>query len=342
MLHGWAQNVFVFSNRAKKLTKRLTKAGYRVVFLQAPHRLPPIIPTEQKQQQQQQQQRSCDGGNNTTTINNGNENEHIDSSCSFSREYAYAWFFYDNSNENSNSDEPIVLPSPTGNYRGMDRSLQFIHEEIQAVRNNHERKNNKNNDDDDDDDDDDDQNQGENDVPLPTPPVLVLGFSQGAVVVHKIATLTCSNDDDNDNDDDCWKDVRKCILVSGFSFTTSIGKPMKTKKMTTTVNNGSSRSNSGSSSDCNYEHNLDHGGDDDEDEDDDKKATNTTTINNIIPSLHVLGNNDHRVRPYLTRKVYLEEPCFGFGSGILWEHPRGHVLPQDRNFCNRVLEFLTD
>ncbi|OEU14826.1 hypothetical protein FRACYDRAFT_241385 [Fragilariopsis cylindrus CCMP1102] len=258
MLHGWAQNVFVFSNRAKKLTKRLTKAGYRVVFLQAPHRLPPIIPTEQ--QQQQQQQHICDGNNNTTIINNGNENnnEHIDSSCgSFSREYAYAWFFYDSSNENNNNDEPIVLPSPTGNYRGMDRSLKFIHEEIQAVRNNNnERKKSKNKKNgDDDDDDDQNQNQDANDVPLlPSPPVLVLGFSQGAVLVHKIATLTCNNDDDNDNDDDCcWKDVRKCILV-----------------------------------------------------------------------------------------IYLEEPCFGLGSGILWEHPRGHVLPQDRNFCNRVLEFVTD
>jgi hypothetical protein len=320
MLHGWAQNVFVFSNRAKKLTKRLTKAGHRVVFLQAPHRLPPI-PTEQKQQQQQQQQQQrCCNGNNTT-INNGNENENIDSSGSSSREYAYAWFFYD-SNENNN-DEPILLPSPTGNHRGMDRSLKLIHEEIQAVRNNNETKNNKNN-------DDDDHHQKDNDVPLPSPPVYVLVFSQGAVLVHKMATLTC---DDDDSDDDCWKYVRKCILVSGFSFTTSIGKTMKTK--VTIVNNGSSSNIS--SSDCNDEGNLDHGGDD---EDDDKKATNTTI--NIIPSLHVLGNNDYRVRPYLTREVYMEEPCFGFGSGILWEHPRGHVIPQDRNFCNSVLEFLAD
>jgi hypothetical protein len=319
MLHGWAQNVYCFSNRAKKLTKRLTKAGYRVIFLQAPHRLPPI-PTEQKQQQQ----RSCDG--NDTTINNGNEKEigNMDSSGSSSREYAYTWFFCD-SNEDNN-DEPILLPSPTGNYRGMDRSLKLIHEQIQAVRNNNETK--KNNDDD---NDDDDHHQEETGVPLPSPPVFVLGFSQGAVLVHKIATLTC---DDDDNDDDCWKDVRKCILVSGFSFITSIGKTMEAK--VTIVNNGSS-SNS-CSSDCIDESNLDHGGDGDDE--DDKRATNMTI--NIIPSLHVLGNNDYRVRPYLTREVYMEEPCFGSGSGILREHRRGHVIPQDRNFCNRVLEFLAD
>mmetsp|Transcript_15663 Transcript_15663/g.32507 ORF Transcript_15663/g.32507 Transcript_15663/m.32507 type:complete len:158 (-) Transcript_15663:215-688(-) len=81
------------------------------------------------------------------------------------------------------------------------------------------------------------------------PPVFVLGFSRGAVLVHKIAMLACclrkrrsrskiidtnfntdglcydNSEDNNDIDSrSVWSNVRKCILVSGFSFTASIGK----------------------------------------------------------------------------------------------------------------------
>ncbi|MGK3738158.1 MAG: hypothetical protein ACI8RD_012278 [Bacillariaceae sp.] len=173
----------------------------------------------------------------------------------------------------------------------MDRSLRLTHEEIQAVRNN-ERKIAK---------------LIKMMMTMTTMMInikkkttflfLLLPSSQGAGLVHKIAALACYDDV---NDDDCWKDVQKCILVSGFSFTTSIGKTMKTT--TNVVTNGSSSSNNNRIN-CNDGSILDYG-----DDEDDKKATHTTI--NIIPSLHALGNKDYRVRPYLTRKVYMEEPCF--------------------------------
>ena len=260
MLHGWAQNVHVFSNRARKLTKRLNKAGYKVVFLQGPHRLPPV--------------------EGTLTVNadqHNNEYESAKDNTVFSREYAYAWFFYGD----AGSSEPAVLePSPEGDFRGMDISLSFLQSELKADRvkfleTNHDGG---------------------------PPPSFLLGFSQGAVLVHKVATLACERSDVTENHN-AFEAIQKCVLVSGFSFTAWIQR--------------------------------------EDDANNDTRRTRTT----IMPSLHVVGNKDSRVSPHLTMDLYNLEPCFGGGeqgenTKILWEHDRGHVLPQDLKFCNRLLEFL--
>ncbi|KAL3941396.1 MAG: hypothetical protein SGARI_000616 [Bacillariaceae sp.] len=152
MLHGWAQNTHVFLSRSKKLVKRLRKSGYRVVFLQAPHRLPPK--------------------KDDTTADVPLQ----------SREYAYAWFWY-------NPDDPAAdstpIPSSTGDYAGMDQSLALIREELDQLRQ-------------------EDSSQA---------PIFLLGFSQGAVLVHKIATLICDENSDSGTSN-TWKMIEKCVLAS--------------------------------------------------------------------------------------------------------------------------------
>lgn len=162
----------------------------------------------------------------------------------------------------------------------------------------------------------------------------------------------------------CWKDrIQKCILVSGFSFTAQILKDDNTSGSRRTLLRGMNQnintSHSHSSTDSTTEtHGAAHvaagtvattataAG-----------STGTGTNSNstpcrtaIMPSLHVWGLKDDQVRPQFTRDVYLKEPCFGLGCFDsdsdsdyiqIWEHPRGHVVPQDRNFCNHVLEFLS-
>jgi hypothetical protein len=59
-----------------------------------------------------------------------------------------------------------------------------------------------------------------------------------------------------------------------------------------------------------------------------------------MPSFHVVGRKDSRVNPCLTLELHSREPCFGGSEKILWEHDRGHVLPQDREFCDRLIDFL--
>jgi len=155
---------------------------------------------------------------------------------------------YDNDNDNNNdNDDRNLRPSEMGNFWGMTESLEFVWKELRA-----------------------DKWQaaaataatttaivgaiGSSSLPAATrqpapPPVFVLGFSRGAVLVHKIAMLACclrkrrsrskiidtnfntdglcydNSEDNNDIDSrSVWSNVRKCILVSGFSFTASIGK----------------------------------------------------------------------------------------------------------------------
>lgn len=286
MLHGWAQNVHVFSNRAKKLTKRLNKAGYKVIFLQGPHRLPPVE------------------GTLTVTVSQ------LDSKCEgakdnsvFSREYAYAWFLYD---ATSSSEPSVLKPSSEGDFRGMDVSLSFLQNEIQTDRAKflHNRSNHK--------------DEG-------VPPFFLLGFSQGAVLVHKVATLACERSDSAANDNP-WKTIQKCILVSGFSFTSLIYRDLQEPDNT----DGDILTRTGGEK---------------------KNGPNTDNerivTESCMPSFHVVGNKDSRVSPRLTMELYDLEPCFGRGkqqrknSRVLWEHDRGHVLPQDLDFCNRLLEFLS-
>ena len=291
MLHGWAQNVHVFSNRARKMTKRLNKAGYKVAFLQGPHRLPHIEGTSMR----------------TTTIDT-NEREYQnnnpkDNNSAFSREYAYAWFLYDNEEDQSATDsfqDSVLKPSPSGNFRGMDASLDFLRNELRAdraefleTRTDHQ----------------------EADIP----PFFVLGFSQGAVLVHKIATLACADGDNIDTNTsrlEPWKDVKKCILVSGFSFTTSIRE------------NDESNAHKQNNEMVNQ-----------------PDSSGTTVERRTMPSFHVIGRNDSRVSPSLTLELHDMEPCFcgrkhDTEDKVLWEHDRGHVLPQDQKFCGRLLEFL--
>jgi len=121
--------VDVFSNRTKTFIQRLTQAGYSVVFVQAPHRLPPLA---------EELTTACTQPTAPPVIPH-------------SREYAYAWFLYDdvdndvdddNDDDERNSSQtietlkPTVLPSPTGKYRGMEHSLRIIHEELSCIRRN--------------------------------------------------------------------------------------------------------------------------------------------------------------------------------------------------------------
>ena len=314
MLHGWAQNVHVFSNRVRKLTKRLNKAGYRVVFLQGPHRLPPVVAAHT----------SADGEVNGDGNNDGKDD---DSSSSFSREYAYAWFLYDfpcdgktqdgdQSAAIRHSQQPLVLkPSPTGDFRGMDSSLAFLRNELRADGNDFRK------------------NDHLDVATAPTaivPPFFLFGFSQGAVLVHKVATLACGNNCGGIGESDTkvsgcdsrgpWANVQKCILVSGFSFTTSV------------------RLNMGVDD---YKSNND---DDDDHLTEPLKISGSATGRRTIPSFHVVGRKDNRVSPHLTLELHSLEPCFDVRKKdrkVLWEHDRGHVVPQNRDFCDRLLEFLT-
>ncbi len=281
MLHGWAQNVHVFSNRARKLTRRLNKAGYKVVFLQGPHRLPPV-----------------EGTITVNTDQHNNKCESTKDNSVFSREYAYAWFFYGDASESSSSEPAVLEPSPEGDFRGMDASLFFLERELQADRvfflgTNHHHG---------------------------VPPIFLLGFSQGAVLVHKVATLACKNSDTTEKDNPL-ETIQKCILVSGFPFTAliqrEVPKPDDVDNDTMTVKN--------------------NGGPKPEEQNSTRKRT--------MPSFHVVGKKDSRVSPRLTMDLYNLEPCFGRGeleenTKTLWQHDRGHVLPQDLKFCNRLIEFL--
>jgi len=290
MLHGWAQNVHVFSNRARKMTKRLNKAGYKVVFLQGPHRLPHVEGTST---------RAITVDTNEHEYQNRNPK---DNHSAFSREYAYAWFLYDNEDDQSATNsfqDPVLKPSANGNFRGMDASLDFLRNELRVDRTEFlETK----------------TEHQESDIP----PFFVLGFSQGAVLVHKIATLACADDDIIDTNAshlEPLKDVKKCILVSGFSFTTSIRETDESnahKKNNEIMVNQPDR-------------------------------PGTTVERKLMPSFHVVGRKDCRVSPSLTVELHDREPCFcgrKHTDKVLWEHDRGHVLPQDQKFCERLLEFL--
>jgi predicted esterase len=271
MLHGWAQNVHIFSNRSKKLVKRLIQAGYRVIFLQAPHRLPPKSISESNR-----------------------SNNHVTATIhQKSREYAYAWFVY---NKDDPSGDTPPLPSPTGHYHGMKESLELLKHEIQRI-----------------------VQSEESDGPTITTsnvaPIYLLGFSQGAVLTHKVATMVCCHPEDSaaittsgsitqasPSFRNPWNFVRKCILVSGFPF----------------------RESSALSNQHGY-----------------LPTTTTTNTTKVIPSMHVLGTQDARVSSHLTRQVYLQEECFQ-GRYVVWEHTRGHVLPTDQAFCKFMLQFLQD
>lgn len=256
MLHGWAQNSTVFSNRSRKLTKRLTQEGYRVVFLQAPHRLPPINPA---------------------TSDAGDTSDKNEASSSIgpvhSREYAYAWFLYDSNDPTDNSPRS----SPTGDYRGMTDSLQVIHRELQEL----------------------------NVSNLPTerigPPVAILGFSQGAVMAHKVASLAsgCMDLPWLEHRHSCWRGIKKYIIVSGFSCIDAASTAR------------------------------------------DRESTTKLSNHRVLESLHVIGRQDGRVPQHLSRHLYAREACFGgIDKAILWEHDRGHVIPQNKEFCTAVLDFL--
>ena len=307
MLHGWAQNIHVFSNRVRKLTKRLNKAGYRVVFLQGPHRLPPIVATST----------SADGEGNG---DGGNDDNNDDSSSSFSREYAYAWFLYNTPCDGDNQDgdqsaamrhpqqPPVLQPSPTGDFRGMDASLAFLRNELRADRNEFRKMDHL-------------------DAATPSaviPPFFLFGFSQGAVLVHKVATLACESAIGDTEASGCdsrgpWTDVQKCILVSGFSFTTSIRLNMGTDVYKT------------------------NGDDHDDHLTESLQISGSAESRRTMPSFHVVGRKDSRVSPHLTLELHSLEPCFDVKENhrrVLWEHDRGHVVPQNQDFCNRLLEFL--
>jgi predicted esterase len=292
MLHGWAQNVYVFSNRSKKLTKRLNQVGYKVIFLQAPYQLPPKKPPNSPKKENSDD--DCDNLHNNND-NTGILQEYDDTAGCFSREYAYAWFVY---TEDDPTADTTPCPSTTGNYPGMKESLYYLRTEIQRIRNDEENIIKKN------------ELIASTDATTTTttrPSIYLLGFSQGAVLVHKVVTLACAttNKSNSGGSDDMyhWRNmIQKCILVSGFSFYSDI------------VNGRTSS-------------------DDSSNKQDDVPARIS------IPSLHVIGINDKRVPPKLTRQVYQYEACF-HDRCVIWEHKRGHVLPQDRPFCNAVIEFL--
>ena len=300
MLHGWAQNVHVFSNRARKLTKRLNKARYRVVFLQGPHRLPSL-------------EGSC------SEVPDHPPSSTSRSTC-FSREYAYAWFLYDDPGNPSASrrSEPAVLgPSPTGDFWGMDASLAHLERELRVDRKGFR------------DESPASLADAKATAPAKAPPFFLLGFSQGAVLVHKVATLACGSDGVGaapgcDPGASFWyrAGIQKCILISGFSFTTSINVAPWVNLNTEDGCGNSNGERKTKAFPC-----------------------SAITPKRTMPSFHVLGRQDTRVSPYLSLELHSLEPCFGGGRDetsykVLWEHGRGHILPTNREFCDRLLGFL--
>lgn len=222
-----------------------------MVFLQAPHRLPPekVMLVEE-----------------SAVPNNVISAKTVSTT---SREYAYGWFLYDE----DTVDTP--RPSPTGDYPGMNESLQLLQCELERLYRLH-----------------------------PSRPIFLLGFSQGAVIVHKVATLACETTEARSETlpslNDPWSLVKKCVLVSGF--------PFRERPATSLEKDEISHS--------------------------DRRKI-------MIPSLHVVGRRDTRVPPHLTRQMYEQDECFGRSEDFrVWEHDRGHVLPTDQAFCTFVIQFL--
>jgi hypothetical protein len=248
-----------------------------------------------------------------------------------SREFAYAWFLYDNENEDENYhaaySDKNPRPSSTGTYRGMKESLDVVHREIVNEIGNYNSidQNVDESDDENNDSDAEDQPSRTSQSKL-TAPIFVLGFSQGAVMVHKIATLICEERERrrrqqqlhcNLINDRCifpsgWIYVTKCILISGFPY-----RAVDCCRLMDSCNKSSSRS-TGRGERGTF------------DEDNERLQ---------IPSLHVMGSNDVRVRPELS--FQLAQQC-GFVDPKSWQHDRGHIVPQDFAFCQCVIDFLTD
>ena len=319
MLHGWAQNTTVFAQRTKKLTKRLVKNGYQVILLQAPHRLPP----KQKNDDGRHQDQHQDDGT-------------LDEKVGLSREFAYAWFLYDeedddsddNNNHQKAGDSDCMndngtrnpKPSSTGTYRGMEESLELVRSEIINI----ESK---------------------------LHPIHLLGFSQGAVLAHKITTLVCKEWHTSDVSlsstqpkpqsqphpslSSGWMSIEKCIFVSGFPFQRLVDQRGNYKQgrdqdsyctlschdKVGTFNFDEHHQHVSSLSVSNF-----------------PSTTFTNASKLSIPTLHVIGAMDVRVHPELSYQ--LVHKC-GFVQPKVWKHDRGHVVPQDMNFCQYVIDFLS-
>ena len=312
MLHGWAQNTTVFAQRTKKLTKRLVKNGYRVILLQAPHRLPPKKKENDDGHHQDQHQ----------------VEETINDNVGLSREFAYAWFLYDDEDDDDdgdnnnnpmtgNNDHGIRNPKPsfTGTYRGMEESLDLVRREIINIESKFH-------------------------------PIHLLGFSQGAVLAHKITTLVCKERHTYDvplsstqprphpSVSPGWMSIEKCIFVSGFPFQRPVDQRGENDqgRNQDTIYTLSNRDKAGtlnfddgqhvpSSSVCNLTS---------------RTFTNASKLS--IPTLHVIGAMDVRVHPELSYQLIHQ--C-GFVQPKVWKHDRGHVVPQDMNFCQYVIDFLS-
>jgi predicted esterase len=274
----------------QEINETLNQVGYKVIFLQAPYQLPPKKPPNSPKKENSDD--DCDNRHNNND-NTGILQECDDTAGCFSREHAYAWFVY---NEDDPTADTTPCPSTTGNYPGMKESLDYLRTEIQRIRNDEENITKKN------------ELIASTDATTTTrPSIYLFGFSQGAVLVHKVATLVCAttNKSNSGGSDDMyhWRNmIQKCILVSGFSFYSDI------------VNGRTSS-------------------------DDSSNKQDDVPTRASIPSLHVVGNDDKRVPPNLTHQIYQYEACF-HDRCVIWEHTRGHVLPQDRPFCNKVIEFL--
>lgn len=97
VLHGWAQNAFVMHSRTKKLEKKLRRAGYDCLYLEAPHRLPmtSTVVVEGRE----------------VRISNGD------------RENARAWFTYSSSDS---ADASMALAEMPTEYIGLETSIDQV------------------------------------------------------------------------------------------------------------------------------------------------------------------------------------------------------------------------
>lgn len=103
MIHGWAQNASVLQVKTKTFTKKLCKAGYDVIFLEAPHLLPLKSTIEVEGE--------------SVEVENGQ------------RINARAWFLF---SEKDPADASLSQSGRPMTYFGLDESLDLIESEVKG------------------------------------------------------------------------------------------------------------------------------------------------------------------------------------------------------------------
>jgi len=160
----------------------------------------------------------------------------------------------------------------------------------------------------------------------------ILGFSQGAVMVHILSAITSYNNSNEahnqeKNINDIASTIEKEVLVK--ERTESISKPFHKIKCSVFISGFKAMHNGPIEP---YLPSM--------------SLSNTTTNLSNIPSLHIIGNNDTSVIPELSKKLYSyfyhssnNNDSSSNSNNILY-HEKGHIIPQRSNDCAIIIQFL--